>query len=109
MHAITHDGAVVADVELEGEEVALPPHHIQRMKRIKEGGVLALPLDPHLPLLLPITLEGLRVGHLDYCGVKGRITPQRPEVGELHLSHGLDHHEKIVLPLRHYPVRHSSR
>src|SRR5262249_7421595 len=106
-HAITHDGPIVADVQLAWEKVALPPHYIQRMERIENRGVLALSLDPYLPLLLPVTLEGLRIRHLDHRGVKGSIAPQSAVIGELYFPHGFNDQEEIVLLLRDYPVGHA--
>src|SRR5271155_2384975 len=111
VHTAAGDRAIVADIDLEWKQIALPADDIHGVERIEHGAVLVVALDLDGPLssrsLRNWLLACARRWYKQERRIKGRVTPNRSDGGQFDFPHRFDHEEIIARLIGHDSKGHT--
>src|SRR5918999_219495 len=88
----------VLDVEAYRTQIALPPHHVQRMEGVDQRGVAMVPLHPHDELALLVVR--LRLRCFQDPRVEEGVLAQDALLRQAVLAAALDHVHEVVIGVR---------
>ncbi len=105
---MAHDRPDIAHVDLPHREIALPPHHVERIERVHHFRNLVLRLDADFPFAAIVQVR-VRLGRRDHRRIVQRVLPEETLFRRVELRARLDNQKEIVGGLGRHPVRYRPR